>query len=306
MVSLEGIPSSLIARNESWVRQCAQSLMRRMPSNVEKADLIQVGLIAVAQAATTFVWQGDADTAEGREAFLRYARLRVRGAMVDELRQMDRLTRAQRRRVKAAQVFRERHRAAHGSDPSLGATAGACGLPIDELAALDALAAAARAEAAAHGVDGAGGDEAIHPSTGHDEVEARVDTAIVLRRLEKVFAELPERERMVIDSLLGVGLKPVALAERFGVTPSRISQIQRSLFGKLARLLAPGRSGALPQPSHAPRACDRADMDMLVRERESELRADGAETGWGEMIEQAFLVDAGTGRITVPPGTRWG
>ncbi len=43
MISMQGVPSSLIARNESWVRQQAGALMRRLPSNVEKADLIRPG-----------------------------------------------------------------------------------------------------------------------------------------------------------------------------------------------------------------------------------------------------------------------
>ena len=63
-----GVPSALVARNESWVRQQAQALVRHLPANVEKADLIQVGLIAVAQASLSFVWEGDPDTEPAREA----------------------------------------------------------------------------------------------------------------------------------------------------------------------------------------------------------------------------------------------
>ena len=101
MSSLQGVPSALIARNESWVRRQAQALARHLPSNVEKADLIQVGLIAVAQAAIGFQWEGSRDTPEADEAFVRYARARVKGAMLDELRQMDHLGRGQRRKLKA-------------------------------------------------------------------------------------------------------------------------------------------------------------------------------------------------------------
>ena len=70
MISMEGVPSSLILRNESWVRKQANSLARRLPSNVERADLIQVGLIAVAQAALGFEWPGDRESTEAREAFV--------------------------------------------------------------------------------------------------------------------------------------------------------------------------------------------------------------------------------------------
>ena len=116
---MQGVPSSLIAKNESWVRKQAQALARHLPCNVEKADLIQVGLIAVAQASLGFQWDGDRDSPEAAEAFVRYARARVKGAMLDELRQMDHLGRAQRRKIKALQIARERWRSAHGSEPTL-------------------------------------------------------------------------------------------------------------------------------------------------------------------------------------------
>jgi len=40
MISMQGVSSALIAKNESWVRKQAQALARHLPSNVEKADLI--------------------------------------------------------------------------------------------------------------------------------------------------------------------------------------------------------------------------------------------------------------------------
>ena len=132
MVSMEGVPSSLILRNESWVRKHASALARRLPSNVERADLIQVGLIAVAQAALGFKWEGDRESPEAREAFVRYARQRVHGAMLDELRQMDQLSRERRRQVKLVQVARERWLSEHGSEPTVSDLAPLCGRTIDE------------------------------------------------------------------------------------------------------------------------------------------------------------------------------
>jgi RNA polymerase sigma factor for flagellar operon FliA len=137
MVTMEGVPSSLILRNESWVRKHASALARRLPSNVERADLIQVGLIAVAQAALGFQWDGDRESPEAREAFVRYARQRVHGAMLDELRQMDQLSRECRRQVKLVQVARERWRSQHGGEPSAGDLAPLCGLSVDEIFELE-------------------------------------------------------------------------------------------------------------------------------------------------------------------------
>ena len=100
---------------------------------MEKADLIQVGLIGVAQAALAFVWEGDRESEEAKEAFVRYARMRVKGAMLDELRQMDHLGREQRRKVKVMQVATERWRGSHGSDPTATELSQVCGMDIDEI-----------------------------------------------------------------------------------------------------------------------------------------------------------------------------
>lgn len=280
---MQGVPSVLIARNQSWVRQQAQSLVRHLPANVERADLIQVGLIAVAQAAVSFLWDGDRDSPEAQEAFVRYARLRVKGAMLDELRQMDFLTRGERRKIKAVQIARERHRAEFGREASLSDLAARTGVAVDEISQLMHADQLGRYQ---H-TDGDDDGEGCHrntPATAQEEVEARVDTAIVMRRLEAFFAGLPERERLVIDAYLGVGLTPVELARSLKVSPSRISQIYHGVVRRVA-----AHFGHAPQQRATDRAPATAEapIDALVRWRQEQLA--GSEIGdWGEMVEQAL------------------
>lgn len=303
---MSGVPSALVARNASWVRQQAQSFARHLPANVEKADLIQAGLIAVAQAALHFDWPDDPETDAAREAFVRYARQRVKGAMLDELRQMDTLTRAQRRKVRVVQVARERWQARNGTAPTLAQLAEVCGYDIDVIATLDRLAASSHA----HSLDDPGDDEHgpriehAMPATERDEVEARVDTAIVMRRLEAFFAKLPERERQVIDAYLGVGLSPVELAASMQVTPSRVAQ----MYGKLVRRLAV-HFGHGPQHQ---RATDRLPghgevMDALVAQRQAALKTSPEAQAWDEHMETVLMSPAERFgiRIDVPEGTRW-
>ena len=234
MISMQGVPSALIARNESWVRKQAGALARRLPTNIERADLIQVGLIAVAQASLAFTWEGDHDSDDARQAFVRYARMRVKGAMLDELRQMDHLGRAQRRKVKVIQIARERWRAAHGINPGLLELSSVCGMGVSEIAQLEQAARLAQTESLTEDADTPERAATKHPATARDEVEARVDTAIVLRRLEKYFSTLPPRDRQVIDSYLGVGMSPVELAGELKVSASRISQLYKAVCERIA------------------------------------------------------------------------
>jgi RNA polymerase sigma factor for flagellar operon FliA len=285
---MQGVTSSLIARNESWVRMQAHALARRLPSNVEKADLIQAGLIAVAQAALGFDWPGDHASKEGMEAFVRYARLRVKGAMIDELRQFDHLSRGQRRRVKVVQIARERWRAIHGTTPTLAHLSAVCGIDVDEIARLEQAALSAQTESLTEDEGDDVRHAQRHPATAQDEVEARVDTAILMRRLETFFAQLPPREQQVIDSYLGVGLAPHALAEELGVSPSRISQIYKGACRRIAAHFDP-----VDPDTKADRAADRKGdkgvrLEELIKAREAHLAEVPAEGPWGELVEFAL------------------
>ena len=309
---MQGVSSSLIARNESWVRKQAQALARHLPSNVEKADLIQVGLIAVAQASLAFVWDGDRDTPEATEAFVRYARARVKGAMLDELRQMDHLGRGQRRKLKALQIARERWRGAHGSDPSLAQLAELCGMSIEQMTRLEQADLEGRGKGA---VVDAETDEPVEyrAATPHDEVEARVDTSIVMRRLEGFFAALPARDRQVIDAYLGVGLTPAQLAAELKVTPSRVSQMFKALVQRTAQHFGQDPKRAFDRLPD--RSSDAYERRIGQRELELAMRAD--EGAWGRMMEDALTrplaaptpippTPAAEPRVQVDSDTRWG
>ncbi|NRF65707.1 sigma-70 family RNA polymerase sigma factor [Aquincola sp. S2] len=284
MISMQGVSSALIARNASWVRKQANTLARRMPANVQRADLIQAGLIAVAQAALGFRWEGDRDTAEARDAFLRYARMRVKGAMMDELRQMDHLGREQRRKCTVLQIARERWRSLNGASPRLSELSGVTGLGIDEIASLDLAAWSAQAESLVQDSNPDDHPVAQQPATERDEVEARVDTAIVLRRLETFFATLPERDRQVIDAYLGVGMSPVELAGSLNVTVSRVSQLYKNVCGRVARHFGHAERRSLDRPGAAATVA----FDELVVSREAQLARSTAAPPWSELVEAAL------------------
>lgn len=315
MISMEGVPSSLILRNESWVRKHAASLARHLPSNVERADLIQAGLIAVAQAAMGFEWEGDRDSEEAKEAFVRYARHRVHGAMLDELRQMDHLSRARRRQVKLVQVARERWRSNHGSEATAAQISLLCGLSVEDIFALEAEAMQAQTLSSSEGDEHDEGEDGgrtsqREPATPQDEVEARVDTGMLLRRLEAFFAKLPERERQVIDAYLGVGLSPVELAQAMNVSPSRLSQMFKQVCDRVGVHM--GHAGQ--RSTDRARVLGRTRLDDLIAQRERELastRAGGK--AWGEGLADVLVTPQDFAArypedqpIVVDSNTRWG
>jgi RNA polymerase sigma factor for flagellar operon FliA len=295
MISMHGVPSSLILRNESWVRKQAHSLARRLPSNVERADLIQVGLIAVAQSALAFEWEGDRETEEARNAFVRYAHRRVKGAMLDELRQMDQLGRSQRRLVKIIQVAKERWRTSHATDATASDISELTRMSVEQIFELEQAACSVHIQSLSDSTDSDDGPPAIEPATERDEVEARVETGMLLRRLEPFFAKLPERERKIIDAYLGIGLSPVKLAESMNISQSRMSQ----LFGSVCKRIE------VHQGHAASRASDRTSEHV---HEPSEISH-----AWTEPLQRVLMVPTpgtGCGNNTAPllvdSTTRWG
>ncbi|MEO8154307.1 MAG: sigma-70 family RNA polymerase sigma factor [Rhizobacter sp.] len=302
MLSMQGVSSTLIARNESWVRKQASALVRHLPSNVEKADLIQVGLIAVAQAALAFKWEGDHDSEEAKEAFVRYARLRVKGAMLDELRQMDSLGRAHRRKIKVIQIARERWLATHGAEPGLADLSRTCGLSIDEISKLELAARMAQTESLSEDDDGDDPVRAPQPATPKDEVEARVDTAIVIRRLERFFTKLPARDRQVIDACLGIGMTPVELAAELRVTPSAIWRFYKAACGRIARHFLGNDQRALGRQGFVE---TNTPLDTLIDMREAELEQSTDLGPWGALIEEALTAPVDSPAATTTDDEPW-
>jgi RNA polymerase sigma factor for flagellar operon FliA len=140
-------------------------------------------------------------------AFEWYARVRIRGAIVDELRAQDWLPRRTRTRLAKAQ--------ARGENESMSVVG------FDDVS-----------EAAACGFADVGA-----PSP-HDQVESRVARAA----LERAISALPEREANIVRWHYFEGVAFNEIARRFGVSEPRISQLHRRAMERMRAIMA--ESGA--------------------------------------------------------------
>lgn len=78
------------------IRRYAFALKRKLPKRYDLEDLVSAGVLGALQAAEAF-------DAALEVSFPHFANSRIRGAMLDYLRDEDHLTRRQRRRVKRGQ-----------------------------------------------------------------------------------------------------------------------------------------------------------------------------------------------------------
>ena len=86
--------NSTLKQYSGLVRRLAHQMIAKLPANVEIDDLIQVGMIGLADAMSRF------DAAQGVQ-FETFATQRIRGAMLDELRGNDYLSRGTRKQQRS-------------------------------------------------------------------------------------------------------------------------------------------------------------------------------------------------------------
>lgn len=172
------------------VGQVVGRFLRKLPPNVLRDDLIAAGTFGLLDALRR---SGDRTA-----SFEWYARIRIRGAVVDELRAQDWLTRRARTRVARAQ--------AQGS----GGSAAVVG--FDDLPAVQAC--------------GFVDESAASPQ---EQVERRMDRAV----LEAAVAQLPEREAQIVAWHYFDGVPFKTIAGRLGVSEPRISQLHSRAIGRL-------------------------------------------------------------------------
>lgn len=192
-------PLELVARYQELVRQIVGGFQRKLPRNVLRDDLMAAGM--------TGLW--DAVRKHGHEAspnFDWYVRVRIRGAILDELRAQDWLPR--RARAQAAE-------ASKGSSFGDGAPVV---LRFDEVSESEQ----ARCLSAD---DGSNAEHAL-------EVNA------TRARLFEAMQQLPERERHIVAMHYFRGLKFKDLGEMLGVSEPRVSQLHSRAMGRLRSLLA--------------------------------------------------------------------
>ncbi len=228
----------LILTYAPLVKYVAGRMRSALPPHVDEADLISYGLVGLISAVERF------DPAR-RVKFETYAAMRVKGAIIDELRALDwvpRSVRARARKIEKASATLEAklHRA-----PTDDELAGALGMEMDEfqealtqisngsIVALDEMWTVSSAGEAVSLMDTLGDARASDPADLMDVADLR-DT------LADAIARLPERERIVIALYYYDNLSLKAIGEILGVTESRISQLHTKAVLRLKGRLHEG------------------------------------------------------------------
>lgn len=220
------------------VRYVALRLAARLPASVEIDDLIHDGILGLLDAAEKFKPQLNV-------RFRTYAERRVRGAILDGLRQRDWQPRAVRRGQRELEETMARLGSLHGRAASEEELAAAMGLEPGQLRRLLRQANAGPIIPL---------DELPRASdrmpTPPDELpHAAVEAGELLECLAEELTRLPERERRVLELYYHEELNMKEVGAVLGVTESRVCQLHAQAAARLRtalkdRLAAPVASGS--------------------------------------------------------------
>jgi RNA polymerase sigma factor FliA len=229
----------LMLQHYPLVRTIAGRLVRRLPPSVDVNELIQEGFIGLIEAIDRF------DPARS-VPFKAYAEIRIRGAMVDKLRDIDHVPRSVRRKFAQIQAAKEALRRELGREPSAEEMATRLEMTAEEYDdyVTDAQIWNIVSINAPVGEDG---DQDLQ-STIPDEVDGAPELLINFElndRVKDAIGRLPERQRIVVELYYMRGLSLKEIADNLGVTESRACQLRGAGVDSLKKRL--GGVGLTPR-----------------------------------------------------------
>ena len=228
----------LIRENMPLVGHLVREMLFKVPAHVHRDDLASAGYAALVTAAQAF------DAGRGIP-FGRFAAVRVRGALLDELRSMDWASRSVRARARRADVARQELTAQLGRTPSPAELAGLLGVGVSELATVDDDVQRAAVLSLQGFTAGAAEDMVTEDSMNPEETLLHRER---IGYLHDAVAVLPERLRFVVEASY-LQERPLAeVAAELGVTESRVSQLRTEALA----LLKDGLSTHMEQQDAGP------------------------------------------------------
>jgi RNA polymerase sigma factor FliA len=220
---------SLLEDHLPLVKTIVDRMKRQLPSRIDTEDLYSVGVTGLVAAAQNF-------RETKNKSFIPYASMRIRGAVLDELRRMDWMSRSGRSKAKQLGILISRIEQEQGgavgpeqlceelniSETELNALMDSV-RPI-KIISLDVPEEWEENEHSLH--------EIIPDDTGisaFENLERKELTELIAERI-KQFPDVPKR---VLAMYYYEGMKLADIAAAFGLTESRICQIHTQAVGQL-------------------------------------------------------------------------
>jgi RNA polymerase sigma factor for flagellar operon FliA len=213
------------------VKAIAIRVHENLPVHVDMDDLFHAGVLGLFDAAVKY-------NPDKKVAFSAYAKHRIKGAILDSLRQLDWASRDQRKRQKQVESATRELTVKLGRTPEEEEVAGSMGIDAERWRRM-------AMEMRTTGVVSASGRQPDQNLPLQSEFPARTDSQPDMmcerRQLQSTLARaigtLPERYQRVVFLYYTNELTMKEIGDVLGVNESRVSQIHKSALEKMAGAL---------------------------------------------------------------------
>jgi RNA polymerase sigma factor for flagellar operon FliA len=221
----------VVMENLALVKIIAVRVHESLPVHVELDDLVHAGILGLFDAATKF----DADK---QVAFSSYAKHRIKGAILDSLRQLDWASRDMRRRHKQVeQVTRDLYTTLQ-RNPTDDEVAEKMGVEVErwrqmaiDLRNVGLISASTRPN------DQEELPAPDFPTTTDSHPDSMCAREQMREKLHEAMSVLPERYRKVVTLYYSNEMTMKEIGGLLGINESRVSQIHKSALEKMANAL---------------------------------------------------------------------
>jgi len=214
-------PDMLTASHMPLVRKIAWQVRVRFSPAIDMEDLIQIGMVALVEAAQCYEDRG--------HAFATYASLRVRGAMIDHLRNNATLSRSSMAQRRAMAEAATRFACEHGRAPAEHELAAAMGLsPADYRAMADATIAVRQ-----DSLDELYSDRSAAFADDAEPIDVAIEREQLTAALASRIAALPEREAIVLQLYFVEELNLDEIGRVLDISGARVCQIKKAGLDRL-------------------------------------------------------------------------
>ena len=220
---------ALIRQHAPLVRRIAQHMIAKLPPNVELDDLIQVGMIGLADALSRY------EASQGVQ-FETFASQRIRGAMLDELRDNDWMSRSSRKGQKDIEGAIHKLEQQLGRAPKESEIAAFMEMKLDEY---QSLLSKVRGTQLIYLEDISPGEDDSESFLDRFVADTDADPFSLLRdermreALVSAIDNLPEREKYVMGMYYEHDMNLKEIAAVLDVTESRVCQLHSQAIARL-------------------------------------------------------------------------
>ncbi len=217
--------TQLLEKHTVLVKRIAYHLMARLPASVLVDDLIQSGMIGLFEAANNF------DSSKGA-SFETFAGIRIRGAMLDEIRRGDWTPRSVHKNSRLVSDTIKNLEAELGRDVTDIEVAEKLDISLNEYHHILNEVSSGKII----GLEDLGVSEDIlniHEDNDHKDPYQDIEKDLFKKSLTQCIASLPEREALVLSLYYDEELNLREIGQVLEVSESRVSQIHSQAMHRL-------------------------------------------------------------------------